>query len=186
MENKELQISNTEIENEVVDDVINIHLTEEVNILMLMSAIDNIVDAVAEQDFAYELLDLVESYYVLKLFTDVEIPMTDEEDIPDYVKCYELCVAYDIKNAIWDESVILSEYLSYLEKNVWRKLEYRKSNTAQQKLTEALEEFYIVIDMLAEGAEYIQSDEKMSELNDKLSQMNDMVNSLKNIDIVAK
>lgn len=186
MANKELKISDTEIENEIVDDVINIHLNEEVNILMLMTAIDNIVDAVAEQDFAYELLDLVESYYVLSLFTDVDIPMTDEEDVPDYAKCYELCVAYDIKNAIWNESIILGEYLSYIEKNVWRKLEYRKSTVAQEKLNEALEEFYIVIDMLAEGADYIQNDEKMAELNDKLSQMNDMVNSLKNIDIVAK
>lgn len=162
-----------------IQEDIQININEDIDMGEFMAAIDNIVDAVVDNDFDYSLIDLLESYYILHFFTNVEIEMKDEElIIPDYVDCYKKMVAYDIKNGICDKSQVVYEYIAYFEKNIWRKLEYQKAIIPNRKLEDALAEFYEIMAALDEVAE-MNKDVDVEQLMGQLGELSEQMKSIK-------
>lgn len=129
-----------------------VEINEKIDINDIHNAIEVIVDNVVDQDYSYELIDILLSYYIIKLFTNIPAPMADE-DIPDYERCLDICIKLQLKNVLFENSIVVAEYINMLEKNIWRKLEYKKARLTLipwESLMDGLSEFYEILDTFSE------------------------------------
>ena len=153
---------------------IEIAINEDVDFNDIHEAIDIIVDNVVDNDFAYELIDYMLDYYIIKLFTNIPVPM--DGDSPDYEQCIRIAVALDLMNELGNKSDLVRYYIDVLNKNIWRKLEYRKALTSIlpfNELMSALANFYEIMDAIEEG----ESEEGRARL------MSDLENLQKSVEI---
>lgn len=160
-----------------------VEINENVDFNEVHAAIDNIVENVMEQDHSFEVIDLLMGYYVLKLFTNIPIPVVKDEDAdddyrPDYSKCNEIVAKLDLMNKLAATSNVVAFYLDVLIKNVWRKLDYNKallSIMPFNDLMDAIAEFYAIIDEIANVATQDVDLEKfkatLDEFADKISEL---------------
>jgi len=160
-----------------------IDVNENINIYDVDGAIDMIIHNVVEQDFKYSLIDVLESYFILKLFTNIEPPMVDE-NIADYEKCHEIVVKLQLKEILCEESYIIADYISMIEQNVWRGLEYEKSLTAltpYESLLDALANFYEILDAMEKFAEANQDIdvEKLTKQIEDISSQISLIDEMK-------
>ena len=86
----------------------------------LASVVDDIVLKVKISDFDYYLFDILMSYYTISLFTDIPVPTvkTDEAEVPDYTKCYDICTRLNLIDSLCGVSDYIADYISFIEKNV--------------------------------------------------------------------
>lgn len=121
----------------------------------LASIVDDIVLKVKISDFDYYLFDILMSYYTLSLFTDIPVPTikTDEAEVPDYTKCYDICTRLNLVDALCDASDYIADYISFIETNVWRKLEYHKEMAANEALSMVCGKVYDLLDGLEDMVE---------------------------------
>lgn len=160
-----------------------VEINENVDFNEVHAAIDNIVENVMEQDHSFEVIDLLMGYYVLKLFTNIPIPVVKDEDAdddyrPDYSKCNEIVAKLDLMNKLAATSNVVAFYLDVLIKNVWRKLDYNKALLSVMPfndLMDAIAEFYTIIDEIANVATQDIDLEKfkstLDEFADKISEL---------------
>lgn len=130
MENIEsfIDVKNKDIEFKNSNSKFNITINEHVDLDKIHDAIEMIVANVVEQNFAYDLIDILFSYHMINLFTNIPVPMQkDETDIPDYKKCFDISLGLNLKHRLFEESHTVGEYIKMIEVNVWRKLEYKKA-----------------------------------------------------------
>lgn len=154
----------------------NIEINEAVDVDDIHRAIDLIVDQVIEQDYSYELIDVLMPYYLIKLFTNIPVPML-EEDIPDYKRCLDFCINLQLKEKLFAASPVVAEYISILEKNVWRKLEYKKARLTLipwESLMDGLGQFYEILDTFSEFVDQ----QKNIDVDSLASQINDVASTL--------
>lgn len=130
-------------------DTFIVNINESVDPGVMSSAIENIVHMVTYNDYAYELFDILMAYYIIDLFTDIPIPSIKDEDgesAPDYARCYEICIGLNLINELCNASPIISDYVEFIEKNVWRRLEYKKSVKTNEALTLLYDKAYELLD----------------------------------------
>lgn len=147
----------------------------------LSAAIDAISTMVRINDYTYELIDILMGYYAISLFTNIPIPTTIDEagdEVDNYEKCYDICMRLGLIEALCEASSNIAEAIAYIEKNVWRKIEYTKTIKANESLMLLCDKAYemlenldgvlggVDIDMLNNIAEQLQ------ETTDKLSLVN--------------
>lgn len=165
-------------------DAFNVEVNENIDLNDIHAAIETIVENVIDQDWAYDLIDILSSYYIIDLFTNIPAPMMDN-DIPDYEKCLEICLKLNLKQHLCEISDIVFDYISMLERNIWRKLEYKKTLTALipwESLMDGLNQFYEVLDTLSEFAEK-QKDVDIEALT---GQINDVATKLQLVEDMKK
>ena len=161
-----------------------VSINENIDIDDIHNAIETIVDQVVGQDYSYELIDILMSYYLITLFTDIPAPMV-EEDIPDYEKCLEICIKLGIKEKLFGTSPIVAEYISMIEKNIWRKLEYKKARLTLipwESLMDGLGQFYEILDTFSDFVDQRKDFDYESlagQINDVASKLT-LVEELKN------
>ena len=168
-----------------------VKVNENIDFNEVHSAIDNIVENVMEQDQAFEVIDLLMGYYVIKLFTNIPIPVVEDKDAdgdyrPDYSKCNEIVAKLDLMNKLAAASNVVAFYLDVLVKNVWRKLDYNKAMLSVMPfndLMDAIAEFYAILDEIAEASNAdVNLDEfkaTINDLADKLSELQPEVEQAK-------
>lgn len=117
-----------------------------VDVDTLSDTVQDIVFRIEANDFRYEVFDFMMGYYVIKLFTNIPIPMM--EDSIDYAKCYDICTRLNLINRLCEKSANIAEYISVIEKNVWRKLEYDKAMQANENMNILYGRVYNFIDNL--------------------------------------
>lgn len=158
-------------------------VNEQVDFNDIFNAINVIVENIIEQEFAYELIDLMIPYYLLQLFTDIEPPMLqddDGEEYPDFVTCYKIATYLNLEYELTQVSPIVAGYIYALTQNIWRRLDYKKSEGSyiKEQLTDALVHFYEVMDevddMVSQEAQVdIESFmEKLNEISEQLDIIN--------------
>lgn len=133
-------------------------VNEDIDFNEVHSAIDTIVENVIAQEQAFEIIDLLTGYYVIKLFTNIPVPLIEDAEAedghrPDYSKCNEIVAKLDLINKLASTSSIVAFYLDMLLKNVWRKLDYNKAMLSvmpYNDLLDAIAEFYAILDEFAE------------------------------------
>lgn len=161
MENIEERIANDD-KYITIDDRLGrfkIKVNENVDVTDIHSAIMTIADEVENQNFAYTLIDLIEAYYIIELFTDIPVPTIKYDDgveVPDYQKCYVISTKLQLKDRLFGTSLIVGSYIELLEKNVWRILEYKKARLTllpYESMMDALNEFYEMMDDLGKYVE---------------------------------
>lgn len=130
-------------------------VTDYVDADTLASIVDDIVLKVKISDFDYYLFDILMSYYAISLFTDIPVPTikTDETEVPDYTKCYDICTRLNLVDALCDASEPIADYISFIETNVWRKLEYYKGMAANEALSMVCGKVYDLLDGLEDMVE---------------------------------
>lgn len=165
-------------EKKTIDfETFKVEVNEDVDVNEIHNAIEFIVNAVVEQDWSYDLIDIFESYYIISLFTNIPVPML-EDDIPDYTKCLEICQKLDLRTVLYEASGVIFEQISMLEKNIWRKLEYHKAMLTLvpwESLMDGLSQFYEVLDTLSE---YVDQ-QKDVDIENLASQINDVASKLR-------
>lgn len=162
-----------------------VEIHEDVDINYIHSAIENVIENVEKQDFAYDLIDVMLPYYYISLFTDIPAPMTDEENVPDYEQCMKIAMKLELRERMFEASPVIGEYISMIEKNIWRKLEYKKalkSLMPWESLMDGLDQFYEILDTLGEFAEQ-QKDVNIEGL---VSQINDVSSKLALVEELKK
>ena len=179
-----------EYENDDGDEVFVLVVNEQADFDDVYTAINTIVDAVVDQEFAYELIDLMIPYYLLQLFTDVEPPIiTDEktgDEYPDYAQCYKIATYLNLEYELTQVSPIVAGYIYALTQNIWRRLDYHKSEGAfiKQRLNDALLHFYEIVDEIDE----VLADEAEMDVDGFMRQVNkiaEQLDTLKNITDVS-
>ena len=159
---------------------IQINIIEHVDVDNLHAVVESIANEIVEQEFAYTLFDILLPYHIMNLFTNIEIPMV-KDDIPDYEACYKFCIKFDLINKLIDESSIIAEYISMIEKNILRVLEYKKALTSlipYESLMDALNEFYRILDEIDKVVET----QKNIDVESLISQINDISTQLSSLD----
>jgi len=164
------------------DDIFKVEINEDASLDDIHNAIVMIVDNVENQNFAYYLIDILEAYHILNLFTNIPVPMISDE-IPDFEKCYDICLKLQLKYYLTQTSNIVLNHISMIEQNVWRSLEYKKSLKAlipYESLMAALNQFYEILDDLDKVVE-AQKDidieviaNQLNEVTSKLSLVEEM------------
>lgn len=149
------------------------------------TAIVTIVDQVVNKDFEYSVIDLLLPYYLISLFTDIPVPLT-EDDNTDYQKCFVISSKLNLEENL-SAFPVIADYISIIEKNVWRKLEYYKALKSIMPFDEligALGEFYEILDelnMVVESQKDINLDDLLNEskkMNEQLNQLNSLKDNL--------
>lgn len=159
-----------------------VEISEDVDLRLIDQVIDTIVDQVVAQEFKYSLIDIMESYFIMALFTNIPIPIlentnedTDATDIaaeaertetsedvaskekpgteyiPDYQRCYIIATKLNLKEQLAEASPVIADMIYLIEKNIWRKLEYKKSLTAlipYESMLDVMSEMYSLLDDL--------------------------------------
>jgi len=164
------------------DDIFKVEINEDASLDDIHNAIVMIVDNVENQNFAYYLIDILEAYHILNLFTNIPVPMISDET-PDFEKCYDICLKLQLKYYLTQTSNIVLNHISMIEQNVWRSLEYKKSLKAlipYESLMAALNQFYEILDDLDKVVE-AQKDidieviaNQLNEVTSKLSLVEEM------------
>ena len=145
----------------------------------LASVVDDIVLKVKISDFDYYLFDILMSYYTISLFTDIPVPTvkTDEAEVPDYTKCYDICTRLNLIDALCGVSDYIADYISFIETNVWRKLEYHKGMAANEALSMVCGKVYDLLDGLEDMVEKtrdVDLQTVMSDLKEASAQVLDL------------
>lgn len=164
-------------------DRFTIEVNEDIDFNEVHNAIDNIVENVTEQDHSFEVIDLLMGYYILKLFTNIPVPVTEDENSedgsrPDFNMCNEIVAKLGLTSRLCEASPIVAFYMDVLIKNVWRKLDYNKAILSVlpfNDLMDAIAEFYSILDELAEIP---NQDENLAELKDTLNNFADKLSEL--------
>lgn len=162
-----------------------VEIHEDVDINYVHSAIENVIENVEKQDFAYDLIDVILPYYYISLFTNIPAPMTDEENVPDYEQCMKIAMKLELRERMFEASPVIGEYISMIEKNIWRKLEYKKalkSLMPWESLMDGLDQFYEILDTLGEFAEQ----QKDVDIEGLVSQINDVSSKLTLVEELKK
>lgn len=159
--------------------VFTLTVNEQVDFENIFQAINDVVDNVVEQEFAYELIDLMLPYYQLSFFTDIEPPVLKDEDgeeYPDFVQCYKIATYLNLEYELTQVSPLVAGYIYNMTQNIWRKLEYKKSEGAyiKNQLTDALVHFYEVMDEIDE----VVAQEKNVDVEGFISKLNEMTEQL--------
>lgn len=159
-----------------------INVRDNIDVDDVLNAIATIVDNVVEREFEYELIDLMIPYYLMKLFTDITPPTIekDGEVFPDFQKCYEIATCLNLEYELTQVSPIVAGYVYFMTQNIWRKLDYHKSQGAyiKRELMESLSAFYEVMDELDQAAEQ-QKDIDLDGFVKQLSEISTALNDLK-------
>ena len=161
----------------------SVEVNENIDFNEVHSAIDNIVENVMEQDQVFEVIDLLMGYYVIKLFTNIPIPVVEDKDAdgdyrPDYSKCNEIVAKLDLMSKLAATSNVVAFYLDVLIKNVWRKLDYNKAMLSVMPfndLMDAIAEFYAILDEIAEAS---NADVNLDEFKSTLDEFADKISEL--------
>lgn len=145
----------------------------------LAAVVDDIAFNVRNSEFDYYLFDILMAYHVISLFTDIPIPAikTEESETQDYTKCYDICARLNLINELCSASGNIEEYIEFIEKNVWRKLEYYKELAANDALMMVCGKAYELLDELegiVEQATDVDLQTVMSELKDASAQVLDL------------
>lgn len=150
----------------------NVMVNEDVDIDSIYSAIATVVDSIVEREFEYELIDIMLPFFLIDLFTDIEVPkmVIEGEEYPDYMACYKIASYLNLEYELTQASPLVASYIYMITQNIWRKLEYHKSQGAfiQRQLTDTIAEFYNIMDDLDEFVEKqgeIDVDDFMNKLN---------------------
>lgn len=163
------------------DGAYTVGVNEDVDINAVYSAINNIVDNVVEGEFEYELIDIMLPYYYIDLFTDIEAPMVVDngEEYPDYMKCYEIATRLNLEYELTQASTMVAGYIYMMTQNIWRRLEYHKSEGAfiKRQLLDAISTFYEIMDDLDQFVEQ-QGDIDVEGFVSQLNDMTDMMRKL--------
>lgn len=131
-----------------------VKINSEVSSGMMSAIIERIAMMVKWNGFTYDLFDILLAYYVISLFTDIPIPTKkdkDEKTIEDYEKCYTICTSMNLIDEICHASPTIAAYIEFIEKNVWRKLEYYKTVEANEKLMALSDKAYGLLDTLEDA-----------------------------------
>ena len=153
-----------------------VEINEDIDINDIHNAIENIVDNVIKQDYSYELIDIMLPYYIMDIFTNIPTPMV-EENIPDYKRCLDICIGLQLKEKLFESSVVVAEYITMLEKNIWRKLEYKKARLTLipwESLMDGLDQFYEILDTFSDFVDKQQD----IDVESLASQINDVASKL--------
>lgn len=147
----------------------------------LAAVVDDIAFNVRNSEFDYYLFDILMAYHVISLFTDIPIPTIKTEEsetqTQDYTKCYDICTRLNLINELCSVSDDIEEYIEFIEKNVWRKLEYYKELAANDALMMVCGKAYELLDELegiVEQATDVDLQTVMSELKDASAQVLDL------------
>lgn len=166
---------------EYADGAFEVTVEEDIDINDVYSAINNIVDNVVENEFEYELVDIMLPYYYIELFTDIEAPMVGDGDdtYPDYMKCYEIAAQLNLEYELSQASVLVASYIYMMTQNIWRRLDYHKSEGAfvKKELQDALATFYDIMDDLDQFTEQ-QADIDVDGFVEQLNDMTEMMRQL--------
>lgn len=132
------------------DTDIVIEVTDYVSTGELSAAVETISDMVRLNDYTYELIDILMGYYVISLFTNIPIPTTGDgdEEMEDYQKCYDICMRLNLIDALCETSDNITESIAFIEKNVWRRLEYTKAMKANESLMLLCDKAYEMLENL--------------------------------------
>lgn len=158
-----------------------VNVKENIDYDDVYTAIVTIVDQVVNKDFEYSVIDIIMPYYLISLFTDIPTPLTSDNE-PDYQKCFDIVIGLDLEENLCAFPIV-ANYISIIEKNVWRKLEYYKALKSIMPfdgLISALGEFYEILDDLndvVESQKNIDFDDILNEsknLNEQLSKLNSL------------
>lgn len=161
---------------------IKIKVHDYVDVDDLSDAVQDIVFRVKANDFRYEVFDFMLGYHIIKLFTNIPIPMIDDEAI-DYARCYDICTRLNLIDRLCEKSNNIAAYIAVIEKNVWRKLEYDKVMATNENLNILYGRVYNFIDnldTLLSQVEDLGFDKIASELinvTDKISFIEDLKNN---------
>ena len=165
------------------DDDFTIVVNEDVDIDDVINAINTIVENVVENEFEYELIDIMLPYFLIAYFTDIEIPMVydedEDEEYPDYIGCYKIATMLNLEYELTQTSPLVAGYIYMMNQNIWRRLDYHKSQGAylQRELMDALSTFYQVMDELDDVAEK----QKDVDIDDFMTKLTEISNALQEI-----
>lgn len=154
------------------ENAFDVMVNDHVSVDTLSAAANEIARMVAENDFDYSLLDIAMSYFIIDLFTDIPIPMAG--DSSDYVKCHDICCRMNLVDELCAVSANIENSIAYLEKNVWRKLEYLKTIEANSALTMVCGKLYDVLDSvenIVDKVAEVDMQALMEELNEVTGQL---------------
>lgn len=118
---------------------------------ILAAAIENIETMVRINDYSYELFDILMGYYTVTLFTDIPVPQRKGEDgemVDDYEKCFDICTRLNLTDMLACESDSIAYSLAFIEKNVWRRLEYCKTMESNSALMLLCDKAYEMLENL--------------------------------------
>lgn len=118
---------------------------------VLATAIENIETMVRINDYSYEIFDILMGYYTVALFTDIPVPQIkgdDGEMVDDYEKCFDMCTRLNLTDMLASESDSIAYSLAFIEKNVWRRLDYRKVMESNSSLMLLCDKAYEMLDNL--------------------------------------
>lgn len=168
-----------------------IEINEDVDLRLLDKVIDTIVEQVVAQGFKYSLIDIMEAYYIIALFTNIPVPTIDDktkdgEDgdiIPDYQKCYVIEKRLDLSNELMEASPVICDMIIMLERNVWRQLEYKKallSLTPYDSMLDVMSQMYELLDDLNKYIEQY-ADIDVDNIADRISDISKQLSVVKDL-----
>ncbi len=160
-------------------------VNEKVNFDDVYSAIATIVENVVDNDFDYELIDLLIPYYLIDLFTDIEVPMIDD-DVPDYEMCHKIAAYLNLEYELTQASNIVGQYIYMISQNVFRKLEYQKMLVVHNRELDALSDFYSILeelDNIVEGQKDIDVDGFLNKIDEMQESIIELTNEKQNDDL---
>lgn len=163
------------------DDEFVLTVNENIDINDVYNAINNIVENVVEREFEYELIDLMIPYYLISLFTDIDVTTIKDgdEEYPDYEQCYKIATVFNLEYELTQVSPLVAGYIYLMNQNIWRRLDYQKSQGAylKRELMDAISTFYMIMDELDEVAEQ----QKDIDVDGFVSQLNEISEALQDL-----
>lgn len=130
------------------NDAFHVKANDYVDVETLCAVVDEIALKIKLNDFDYSLYDVALAYFVIDLFTDIPIPMVGEGESqsPDYAKCYAMYTRMGLLDELCAVSNNIENSIAFIEKNVWRKLEYYKTMESNSALTMVCGKLYDILD----------------------------------------
>lgn len=145
-------------------------VSDDVSTEALLTTVELITSAIESDNFEnYCWFEIFIAYSVMALFTNIPIP-TNEDGTPDYMKCYKICTGMGLIDNICARNANIEDYIALIEKNVWRRLEYKKTVRANESLMFLCDKAY---DML-EGLDEIMSKVKDVDIESIGSQLGEL------------
>ena len=172
------------------DGALEVTVKEDVSIDDIYSAIAMITELVVEREFEYELIDLMLPYFLISFFTDIEPPMLEDDDgeeYPDYEECYKIATWLNLEYELTQVSPLVAGYIYMMTQNIWRRLEYHKSQGAylQRQLTDAMAAFYELMDELDDAVK-AQQDVDVEGFTEQLQEISAALKDLSDENSVIK
>lgn len=149
---------------------------------VLAATIENIETMVRINDYSYELFDILMGYYTVTLFTDIPVPQIkgdDGEMVDDYERCFDICNRLNLTNMLACESDSIANSLAFIERNVWRKLDYRKVMESNSALMLLCDKAYEMLENLDGLLDEFNID-NLNEIADTLSDFTQNIALVKN------